>query len=97
MTQGMQSISEPSSPGTSIERRHSPDAVDLPLNLHEYETAARAVLPAMSFDYIAGGACDEVTLRSNRLAFDRWRLLPRVLRGGTSALDTSVLGQADAG
>jgi 4-hydroxymandelate oxidase len=47
----------------------------------------------MIYDYIAGGAADEVALRSNRQAFDRWRLLPRVLRGGTANLGTSVLGQ----
>jgi 4-hydroxymandelate oxidase len=65
-----------------------------PLNLYEYESAARAVLQAMVYDYIARGACDEVTLRSNRLAFERWRLLPRVLRGGTPSLGTTVLGQS---
>jgi isopentenyl diphosphate isomerase/L-lactate dehydrogenase-like FMN-dependent dehydrogenase len=47
----------------------------------------------MSYDYIARGAADEVTLRSNRAAFDRWRLLPRVLRGGNPTLETTVIGQ----
>jgi 4-hydroxymandelate oxidase len=47
----------------------------------------------MNYDYIARGAADEVTLRSNRLAFDRRRLLPRVLRGGTCRRDTTVMGQ----
>jgi 4-hydroxymandelate oxidase len=89
----MQSISDLSSPGNSTEGRHSRDTMDAPLNLHEYETAARAVLPAMIYDFIAGAACDEVTLRSNRQAFDRWRLLPRVLRGGTASIGTTVLGQ----
>ena len=66
----------------------------LPLNLNEYEAAARALLPPMAFDYIAGGAEDEVTLRENRAAFDRWRLLPRVLRGlGAVSTATTVLGQ----
>jgi hypothetical protein len=69
----------------------SPGIDDEPLNLHEYETAAQTVLPAMNYDYIARGAADEVTLQSNRLAFDRWRLLPRVLRGGTCRLAISVL------
>jgi 4-hydroxymandelate oxidase len=80
------------SPGNRPER-HVRDTVDTPLNLHEYDAAARAVLPAMIYDYIARAAGDEVTLRSNRLAFDRWRLLPRVLRGGTATLGTTVLGQ----
>ena len=65
-----------------------------PLNLHEYEAAARALLPPMVFDFVAGGSGDEVTVRGNRAAFDRWRLLPRVLRGvREAATETSVLGQ----
>jgi 4-hydroxymandelate oxidase len=69
-------------------------ATELPLNLHEYEEAARAVLSPMAWGYVAGGACDEVTLRGNRAAFDRWRLLPRVLRGLREVLTaTTVLGQ----
>jgi 4-hydroxymandelate oxidase len=88
----MQSLSELASPGNAPEH-HVRDTVDAPLNLHEYDAAARAVLPAMIYDYVARGAGDEVTLRSNRLAFDRWRLLPRVLRGGTVTLGTTVLGQ----
>ena len=66
----------------------------LPLNLHEYEAAARDRLSTMAYDYVAGGSGDEVSVRANRAAFDRWRFLPRVLRGldGVS-LETSVLGQ----
>src|SRR5216117_691304 len=41
---------------------------------------ARAKVPRAIFDYIAGGAEDEVTLRRNREAFGRWALRPRVLR-----------------
>src|SRR5215213_3687507 len=70
------------------------EVASLPLNLHEYETAARALLAHMAFDFVAGGSGDEVTLRGNRAAFDRWRLLPRVLRGVRDVLTaTSVLGQ----
>ena len=70
------------------------EPTDLPLNLLEYEAAARAILSPMTFDYVAGGAEDGITLRGNREAFDRWRLLPRVL-GGTPppSLATTVLGQ----
>jgi 4-hydroxymandelate oxidase len=68
-----------------------------PLNLHEYEIAARELLPPMIFDFIASGSCDEITLRANRSAFDRWRLIPRVMRGVASAdTRTSVLGQSIA-
>jgi 4-hydroxymandelate oxidase len=67
---------------------------ELPLNLHEYEAAARDVLSPMTFDFVAGGSDDEVTLHGNRAAFGRWRLLPRVLRGLREvSTATSVLGQ----
>jgi 4-hydroxymandelate oxidase len=66
----------------------------LPLNLHEYEAAARAVLSPMAWHYVAGGSGDEITLRSNRAAFERWRLLPRILRGLRDvSTATTVLGQ----
>ena len=69
----------------------------LPLNLHEYEAAARAALSPMAFAYIAGGSGDEATVRANRAAFERWRLLPRVLRGLSAVSPaTTVLGQAVA-
>ena len=72
----------------------SEPGMPLPLNLHEYEKAARAALPAAVYDLVAGGAGDEVTLRENRAAFGRWRLLPRVLRGCAEPdLRTRVLGQ----
>lgn len=51
----------------------------LPLNLAEYEAAARERLPRMVYDYYAGGADDEVTLRGNRAAYERLLLRPRVL------------------
>jgi 4-hydroxymandelate oxidase len=71
----------------------APENPVAPINLEEYELAARALLPRMIFDYIASGAGDEVTLRANREAFARRRLLPRVLRGiGQPDLSTSVLG-----
>lgn len=50
-----------------------------PVNLAEYETLARERMEPGAFDYVAGGAADEITLRENRAAFDRLRLRPRVL------------------
>jgi 4-hydroxymandelate oxidase len=72
----------------------APAGMRVPVNLHEYEEAARALLPLANFAFVAGGAEDEVSLRGNREAFDRWRLLPRVLRGVPEAdPGTTVLGQ----
>jgi 4-hydroxymandelate oxidase len=69
-------------------------ATELPLNLHEYEAAARTLLSPMTLDYINGGSCDEVTVRANRGAYNRWRFLPRVLRGLREvSTATTVLGQ----
>ncbi|MEP7285712.1 MAG: alpha-hydroxy acid oxidase [Chloroflexota bacterium] len=51
----------------------------LPLNLAEYETAARGKIPDAFYDYIAGGAADEITLQHNRSAFNKIALRPRVL------------------
>src|SRR5688572_21613041 len=64
------------------------------INCDDYQAAARELLPQMAFDYIAGGSDDEVTLRENRTAYDRWRLKPRMLAGiGERDLSVSVLGQ----
>ncbi|WP_242907335.1 alpha-hydroxy acid oxidase [Actinomadura terrae] len=53
----------------------------LPATPREFEEAARARLDPAHYDYFAGGAGDEVTLRANEAAFGRLALLPRVLRG----------------
>jgi 4-hydroxymandelate oxidase len=46
-----------------------------------YEERARAGLQPAHYDYFAGGAQSEVTVRENVAAFDRIKLRPRVLRG----------------
>ena len=69
------------------------EQTELPINLHEYEMAARELLSPMVYGFIAGGSGDEVTVRANRAAFDRWRFLPRVLCGlGEASTATTVLG-----
>jgi 4-hydroxymandelate oxidase len=50
-----------------------------PLNLFDFESAARERLSAMVYAFIAGGAGDELTVRWNREALDRLRLCPRNL------------------
>jgi 4-hydroxymandelate oxidase len=67
------------------------------INLFDYEQSAREVMPAAYFDYYAGGAGDELTLRQNRLAFDRLFLRPRVLVDVSQrSLCTTLLGRAVA-
>jgi isopentenyl diphosphate isomerase/L-lactate dehydrogenase-like FMN-dependent dehydrogenase len=66
-----------------------------PVNLLEYEDAAREKLPQPIFDFIAGGAEDEITLRRNAEAYQRIQLRPRVLVD-VSHIDasTEILGRA---
>ncbi len=64
------------------------------LSLDALEDDARDRLPEMVFDYYAGGAGDEWTLRENRRAFDRWVLRPRFLVDVSDVdLRTTILGQ----
>jgi 4-hydroxymandelate oxidase len=50
-----------------------------PRNVGDFEAAARERLDKSVYDYYAGGAEDEVTVRENREAFRRLRLRYRVL------------------
>ena len=62
---------------------------ELPTDLTRLEALAEEHMPATAFAYVAGAAGSESTTRANRAAFDRWKLVPRMLRDVTG-LDTSV-------
>lgn len=65
-----------------------------PLNLDEYCQQASQVLPRMVMEYYEGGADDELTVRENRLAWQRIMFKPRVLVDVSQRdLSTTVLGQ----
>ncbi len=49
-------------------------------NLFDYATAAADLLPPAYHAYYAGGVADNLTRDDNRTAFNRLKLLPRVLR-----------------
>lgn len=49
------------------------------LTIHDLRRASRRRLPRAVFDFIDGGAEDEVTMRLNRRAFEQLALVPRVL------------------
>jgi 4-hydroxymandelate oxidase len=51
------------------------------LNLDDYERAAQDRLEGSIYDYVAGGALDEITLTENRTAYDKWRFRPRSMVG----------------
>lgn len=64
-----------------------------PINLSDFERAARERMPRMAFDYYASGADDESTLSENRTAFARLKLAYRVLVDVSRRdLSTTVLG-----
>ncbi|MBD2541602.1 alpha-hydroxy acid oxidase [Coleofasciculus sp. FACHB-SPT36] len=66
-----------------------------PINLFEYERLANQHLSQMALDYYASGAWDEITLRDNRAAFERYKLRPRMLVDVSQRdLSTTILGQS---
>lgn len=65
----------------------------LPLAYDDLEAAAREALSPEAYDYVAGGASSEDTVRANREAFRRWRIVPRMLTDISERdLSTTVLG-----
>jgi 4-hydroxymandelate oxidase len=59
------------------------------VSLSDFEAMARERIPRLAYEYISGGAADEITLRWNREAYDRIQLRPRILVD-VSRLDTRV-------
>lgn len=68
--------------------------LDRAANVHDLRLMARRRLPRGIFDYIDGGAEDEVTMQRNSEAFQNYSFVPRVLTD-VSHIDTSTtfLGQ----
>jgi len=63
------------------------------VNIEDLRTLARARLPKIVFDYLDGGAEDEVTLQANRRAFDAVTFRPRLaVPTNPCDLRTRVLG-----
>jgi len=52
----------------------------IPVPLDVLEQKAKETLEPRAYEYVAGGAGGEDTLRANREAFYRWRIVPRMLR-----------------
>lgn len=63
-------------------------------NFHDFRKLAKQRLPGPIFNYIDGGADDEVTYKRNSEAFDGCDLLPSVLTGVEDVdLSVTVMGQ----
>lgn len=69
----------------------SASSADIPtaVALADFEALAQKRLSAMAWNYLSGGAADEITLRRNRTAFDSIFLQPRILRD-VSQIDATV-------
>src|SRR5229473_6886302 len=63
--------------------------LSIPVGLSLLEQKAKEILPQRAYDYVAGGAGGEDTVRANGEAFYRWRIVPRMLRD-VSKRDLSV-------
>jgi lactate 2-monooxygenase len=61
----------------------------IPLDADRLEAAAQKRMRREAFDYVAAGAGNEQTAAANRAAFDRWRIVPRMLRD-VERRDTSI-------
>ena len=61
----------------------------VPTDATMLEERARDAMTPEAFAYVAGGAGTGATMRANRAAFDRWRIVPRMLRD-VSERDSSV-------
>lgn len=66
-----------------------------PVNLAEYEKYMKNTLPRNAHDYYASGANDMITLRENRAAYGRLRIVPRILVDVSNVdTTTTVLGRS---
>ncbi len=63
--------------------------LSIPAVLSLLEQKAREALDPRAYDYVAGGAGGESTMRANLEAFYHWRIVPRMLRD-VSVTDMSV-------
>lgn len=61
----------------------------VPVSFDRLERTAQRAMSREGYAYVAGGAGTEETVRENRVAFERWRIVPRMLRD-VSVRDTTV-------
>ena len=65
-----------------------------PVNIFEYEQLAKDKIEKGHYDFIAGGATDEITIRRTRVVFDSIMIRPRMMVDVSQRdLSTTVLGQ----
>jgi len=63
-------------------------------SVFQFEQEAKRILPLNIYNFFAGGAGDELSLKENITCFDKLKLIPRVLKEIDSCnLSTQLLGQ----
>ncbi|MCG5432187.1 alpha-hydroxy-acid oxidizing protein [Mycobacterium sp. MYCO198283] len=66
----------------------------VPTNFTELERAARRRMSKQAWAYVAGGAGEGTGMDRNRAAFDRWAIVPRMLRDTSRrTLSTELFGR----
>lgn len=90
------SVPKPAAPSLGMQRQFeiyqlglAGKKISIPIPLSQLEKKAAEVLSPQAYDYVAGSASGERTARANLAVFDRWRIIPRMLRN-VSERDLSV-------
>jgi 4-hydroxymandelate oxidase len=68
-----------------------PDALAGVVRLADFEPLARAAMDPAAFDFVAGGAWDEISLAENEAAWLRYRFRPRVLVDVSAATASTTI------
>ena len=74
-------------------RGHMPS---IPTNASSLERRAKKAMSRTAWAYVAGGAGEGRTMRHNRESFERWRIVPRMLRGTPAARFDDLSGRYPA-
>ena len=91
---GRQLAADARSAGPRLRARYSDERVQRCGTIAELRAMARRRVPRVMFDFVDGGAEDEVTLRHNRSDLAELEILPRMLVDVSSVdLSTTVLGE----
>jgi isopentenyl diphosphate isomerase/L-lactate dehydrogenase-like FMN-dependent dehydrogenase len=91
---GRQLAADARSAGPRLRARFSDERVQHCGTIAELRAAARRGVPRVMFDFVDGGAEDEVTLRRNQSDLAELEILPRMLVDVSSVdLSTTVLGE----
>jgi 4-hydroxymandelate oxidase len=82
---------EPDGGEPAVRSEAAQDPFHEPVKVDDYQTLAKAKLPAATFDYITTGSADEITLRDNMAAFQRIKILPPLLTGVSEADPATIV------